>query len=64
MKRIDCLFERTSSVGVAAALLLMALGMSVIGITILPVLGLIMSLPIYFLSGLFLFSPQSKECAL
>ncbi len=64
MKRIDCLFERVSSVGVAVALLFMAMGLSVIGITVLPVIGLVLALPVFVAAGFFLFSPSSKECAL
>jgi hypothetical protein len=64
MKRIDCLFERASSVGVAIALLFMAMGLSVIGVTVLPVLGLVLALPVFVAAGFFLFSPRSEECAL
>lgn len=64
MKQLDCLFERPASIVVALALFFMALGLSVIGITILPVLGLILAVPVFFLSAAFLFSPQSKACSL
>lgn len=64
MKRIDCLFERVSSVGVAMALLFMAMGLSVIGVTVLPVLGLVLAVPVFVAVVFFLFSPRSKECAL
>lgn len=64
MKRIDCLFERPASIAVAFALFFMALGLSVIGVTVLPLLGLFLAVPVFFLSGAFLFSPQSKACSL
>jgi hypothetical protein len=38
--------------------------LSVIGITILPVLGLILAVPVFLLAGMFLFSPKSKACSL
>ena len=64
MKRIDCLIERPANVGIALALALIAIGFSVIGITVLPVLGLLFAIPIFFLAGAFLFSENSKECEL
>lgn len=64
MNRIDCLFERPTNIVIAAALFLMSLGSGVIGITILPVFGLILAVPLFLLSGWFLFSPQSKACSL
>ena len=64
MKRIDCLFERASSVGVAIALLFMAMGLCIIGITVLPVFGLFMAVPVFLAAGFFFFSPKSKECAI
>lgn len=64
MKRIDCLFERSASIGIAVALVLMAVGLSVIGITVLPVLGLFLAIPVFLMAGFFLFSPRSKECTI
>lgn len=64
MKRIDCLFERSASVGIAAALLFMALGLIVIGVTVLPFFGILLSIPVFLASGAFLFSPRSRECTL
>jgi hypothetical protein len=64
MKPSDCLFERSASIGVAAALFLMALGLIVIGITVLPVLGIFLAIPVLIVSATFLFSPRSKECSL
>lgn len=60
MNRIDCMFERSAGVGIAAALLLMALGLVVIGVTILPYFSILLSM----VAGAFLFSPRSKECML
>jgi len=62
MKQIDCLFERASSVGVAFALLVIAVGLSIIGVTILPVLGIFLAIPVVIVAGMFFFSPRSKEC--
>ena len=64
MNRIDCLLERPTSILVSIALFFMAMGLCVIGITILPVLGLILAVPIFGLSAVFLFMPPSEVCSL
>jgi hypothetical protein len=64
MKSSDCLFERTANIGVAAALLLMAMGFIVIGVTVLPVLGIFLAIPVLIVSSAFFFSPRSQECSL
>lgn len=62
MTRSDCTFERASHIGVAFALLLMAGGLSVIGVTVLPVLGIFMAIPVLVAAVAFLIAPRSKEC--
>jgi hypothetical protein len=64
MKKIDCLVERPTKFVIAAVLVLMALAMSVIGVTILPFFGLLMAVPAYALAGFIAFSPRSRECTL
>lgn len=64
MNRTDCLFERVSNLGVAIALLIGALGLSVITIVALPVFGFIIAVPVFFLSGWFVTAPRSQECTL
>jgi hypothetical protein len=64
MKNIDCLVERPAKFVIAAVLALMALAMSVIGVTILPLIGLLMAIPVFALAGFFAFSPASPECSL
>ena len=64
MKKIDCVVERPAKIAIAAALVLMALGMSIIGVTLLPFIGLLMAIPVFALAGFFAFSPQSQECTL
>jgi hypothetical protein len=64
MKSTDCLFERASNIGVAVALLLMAGGLSVVGVTILPVLGIFLAIPVLVGAVAFLIAPRSKECQL
>jgi len=64
MRPIDCLIERPANIGVAAALMVMALGLIVIGLTVLPVLGIFLAIPVFLLSVAFLFAPRSQECSI
>jgi hypothetical protein len=64
MNRTDCLFERTSHFGVAIALFVIALGLSVISIVALPVFGFVIAAPVFLLSIWFLTAPRSRECSL
>ena len=64
MKPVDCLFERTANIGVAMALLCMALGLIVSGVTVLPVLGIFLAIPVFIVSTTFFFAPRSQECAI
>ncbi len=64
MRKNDCLFERASHVAIGLILLLFAAGLSLIGITVLPVLGVIAALPVVFLAALFFNAPRSRECTL
>ncbi len=64
MRKSDCLFERASHVAVGLILLLFAAGLGLIGVTVLPLLGLIAALPVVFLAALFFKAPRSQECTL
>ena len=64
MNKTNCLFERVSNFGVGFALLLMALGLSVITIVALPVFGFVIAVPVFFLAGWFITAPRSQECTL
>lgn len=64
MRKSDCLFERSSHLGVGLVLLLIALGFSVIGVTVLPVLGLIVAAPVFLMSFFFFTAQRSRECVL
>ena len=64
MKRIDCLFERASHFGVGTALLFIALGLTLIGVTVLPVIGLLPAVPVFLAAGWFFTAPRSTECTL
>jgi hypothetical protein len=62
MHKTDCLLERVSHILVGSLLLLIAAGLSLIGVTILPLLGLIAAAPVLFLAVYFFKAPRSREC--
>jgi len=64
MNHTDCLVEKLSHYGVAAALFFIALGLSVISIVALPVFGFAIAIPVFFLAAWFAFAPRSQECIL
>lgn len=64
MNKIDCLFERASHIGVAIALLFIAMGFTVVGVSVLPLIGLVFAIPIYVASFFFLTARRSRECLL
>ena len=64
MNRTDCLFERTSHISVAMALLLIAMGLSVISVVALPFFGFFIAAPVFFLAAWFFSAPRSQECTL
>lgn len=64
MNKLDCKLERVSNFTIGLILLLIGLGFTLIGIAIIPVLGLVIAVPILILAGIFLAAPRSKACAI
>ncbi len=64
MKQIDCLFERPANLLIGTLLTVIALGFSVVGITILPVLGLLIAVPVFVVAAAFFTAPKSQACTL
>ncbi len=64
MDRTSCFFERVSNSTVGVVLLLIGLFFTVISFVALPVIGLVVAVPVLGLGFVFLFSRQSKACAL
>lgn len=64
MRPIDCLFERPSNIAVAVALMVMTLFLVVIGLTVLPVLGIFLAIPVFVIGMNFFFAPRSQECSI
>jgi len=64
MKKADCLNEKYSSRFIGLVILALALGLGFIGFLILPVVGLIFSVPLLILAVTFIMAPESKVCRL
>jgi len=64
MNKTECKLERISNVTLGFFLLIIGLMFTLIGIMIVPVIGLFVAIPVLIIAGVFLASPRSKACAM
>jgi len=64
MNKNECGMERVSNVTVGFILMFVGLLFMITGITVLPIIGLMIAVPVLILAGIFLVSPRSKACAI
>jgi hypothetical protein len=64
MNRTDCKLERVSNATVGLILFGVGLLFALTGITVLPVIGLLIAAPVLVLAVVFLAAPRSKACAI
>ena len=64
MNKTDCKYERFSNVTVGFLLLIIGMFFSLIGIMIIPFIGLLIAIPVLIIAVIFLASPRSKACAI
>lgn len=64
MNKTECKLERVSNVTLGFFLLIIGLMFTLIGIMIVPVIGLFVAIPVLIIAGIFLASPRSKACAI
>ncbi|MGB5750749.1 MAG: hypothetical protein WBM69_27515, partial [Desulfobacterales bacterium] len=64
MKALDCKLERVSNAMVGAILIFIGLVFTILGITVIPIIGLLIALAAFVLGGVFVLAPRSKACAL
>ena len=62
MSATSCLLERFSAFTIGVVLLVGGLGAVVIGLTVLPVLGLVFAVPFFLLSAYFIRVHFNKQC--
>ena len=64
MNKTDCKLERVSNVMVGFLLLIIGAFFTLIGIMIIPVIGLLIAIPVLCIAMIFLASPRSQACSI
>ena len=64
MKSLDCKLEKVSNVMVGAILLFVGLVFALLGLTVIPIIGLLFPLAAFVLGVVFLLAPRSESCAM
>ena len=64
MNKTDCKFERVSNVTIGFLLLIIGVFFTLIGITIIPVIGLLIAIPVMVIALIFMASPRSRACSI
>ena len=64
MNKTDCKLERVSNVTVGLLLLIVGVFFTLIGIMIIPVIGLLIAISVLLTAVIFLASPRSRACSL
>ena len=59
---INCLPQTISKLVLAAVFTLFGLGLVIIGLTVLPIIGLLLSLPVFALAFYFFHAHLNREC--
>ena len=64
MKSLECKLEKVSNAMVGTILLFVGLVFAMLGITVIPIIGLLLALAAFVLGVVFLLAPRSESCAL
>jgi hypothetical protein len=64
MNKNECRLERVSNVTIGFILMIVGLFFAGTGVTVLPVIGFLIAVPVLVLAGIFLASPRSKACSI
>jgi len=64
MDKNECLTEKWSSRTIGIILIPIAAALGLLGFLILPVVGLVFSIPLFLLAFTFIAAPESKVCRL
>lgn len=62
MSTNNCFFERVSALSIGILLLVGAIGFALIGLTVLPVVGLVVAVPVFALSVYFFRVHFNRQC--
>ena len=63
MNKTDCKLEPVSNIMIGSILMVIGLMFTLIGIMIIPVIGLFIAFPVLVISVVYLASPRSEACA-
>ena len=64
MKPLDCKLERLSNTMVGAILFFFGMVFTLLGLIIIPVIGLLIALPVIVMGTIFILAPRSGVCTL
>ena len=64
MKALDCKLERISNAMVGVVLIFTGLILTLLGLTVIPLIGLLAAIPAFVMGGIFVLAPRSRACAL
>jgi len=64
MKPLDCKLERLSNTMVGAILFFFGMVFTLLGLTIIPVIGLLIAVPVIIMGAIFTLAPRSGVCTL
>lgn len=64
MKTLDCRLERLSNTMVGAVFFFIGLIFALLGLTIIPVIGLLIATPVIIMGTIFTLAPRSRACTL
>jgi hypothetical protein len=62
LNALNCGLEKPLNIVIGALLFLVGLGFTLIGITVLPIIGFLVAIPVLALAIFFVAAPKSKEC--
>ena len=64
MRTLDCKLERVSNAMVGVVLLFIGSIFTLLGLTVIPVIGVLIAIPVGFMGAIFVLAPRSRACAL
>jgi hypothetical protein len=62
LSALNCGLEKPLNIVIGALLLLVGLGFALMGLTVLPVIGFLVAVPVLAIAFFFIAAPRSKEC--
>jgi hypothetical protein len=64
ISRSECLYERLVVACIVVAIIFMVPAFIAVGVAIVPVVGMLLSIPIFITALAFRYAPRSEQCAI